>query len=83
MDLMNIDATAERLAALRPDIIFNATTLHSWWVITQLPPDAYQQIDRARGGVWTPMHLVLVRRLMRAVREAGLESAVVNASILM
>ncbi|WP_192258037.1 hypothetical protein [Mesorhizobium caraganae] len=80
MDLMNIEATAERLAALRPDIIFNATTLHSWWIITQLPPDAYQQIDRARGGVWTPMHLVLVRRLMRAVREAGLDSAVVNAS---
>ncbi|MER9121364.1 NAD-dependent epimerase/dehydratase family protein [Mesorhizobium sp. M0954] len=80
MDLMNIEATANRLAALRPDIIFNATTLHSWWVIAQLPPDAYQQIDRARGGVWTPMHLVLVRRLMRAVREAGLESAVVNAS---
>ncbi|MER9176963.1 hypothetical protein NKH72_25800 [Mesorhizobium sp. M0955] len=80
MDLMNIDATAERLAALRPDIIFNATTLHSWWIITQLPPDAFQQIDRARGGVWTPMHLVLVRRLMRAVREAGLESIVVNAS---
>ncbi|MER8841343.1 hypothetical protein NKH86_21855 [Mesorhizobium sp. M0913] len=80
MDLMNVQATAEQLAALRPDIIFNATTLHSWWVITQLPPDAYQRIDRARGGVWTPVHLVLVRRLMRAVREAGIETAVVNAS---
>ncbi|RWO53178.1 hypothetical protein [Mesorhizobium sp.] len=80
MDLMNVQATAEQLGALRPDIIFNATTLHSWWVITQLPPDAYQRIDRARGGVWTPVHLVLVRRLMRAVREAGIETAVVNAS---
>ncbi|WP_292231825.1 hypothetical protein [Mesorhizobium sp.] len=45
-----------------------------------MPTDAYQQIDQARGGVWTPMHLVLVRRLMRAVREADLESIVVNAS---
>ncbi|MER8766953.1 hypothetical protein [Mesorhizobium sp. M0968] len=80
MDLMNIEATAERLATLHPKIIFNATTLHSWWTIRQLPPDAYHQIDRARGGVWTPMHLVLVRRLMKAVREAGLESVVVNAS---
>ncbi|ESY48106.1 MULTISPECIES: hypothetical protein [unclassified Mesorhizobium] len=77
---MNIEATAEQLAALRPDIIFNATTLHSWWTILQLPPDAYQRVDRARGGVWTPMHLVLVRRLMRAVREAGLQTVVVNAS---
>lgn len=80
VDLMNIEATAEQLAALRPDIIFNATTLHSWWTILQLPPDAYQRVDRARGGVWTPMHLVLVRRLMRAVREAGLQTVVVNAS---
>lgn len=80
IDLMNVEATAEQLAALRPDIIFNATTLHSWWVITQLSPDAYRQIDRARGGIWTPMHIVLVRRLMKAVREAGLESVVVNAS---
>ncbi|MER9281978.1 hypothetical protein [Mesorhizobium sp. M0522] len=80
MDLMNIEATAERLAALRPDIIFNATTLQPWWIIKQLPADAYQQIDKACAGVWTPMDLVLVRRLMKAVREVGLESLVVNAS---
>ncbi|MER9801782.1 hypothetical protein NKJ36_32785 [Mesorhizobium sp. M0142] len=80
IDLMNMDATAERLAALRPDIIFNASTLHSREIITQLPPHAYRQIDRAGAGVWIPLHLVLVRRLMKAVREAGLESMVVNAS---
>jgi len=80
VDLMNVDATAALLSALRPDIIFNATTLHSWWVITQLPAEAYQRIDRAKGGVWTPMHLVLIRRLMKAVREAALNSMVVNAS---
>lgn len=28
------------MAALPPDIIFNATPLHSWRVMTQLPPDA-------------------------------------------
>ena len=30
----------------RPDIIFNATTLHSWWVITQLPQTAFQRLDK-------------------------------------
>ena len=80
IDLMNVDATAEQIANIRPDIIFNATTLHSWWVITQLPTEAYQRLDRARGGVWAPMHIVLVRRLMQAVRQAGLQTKVVNAS---
>lgn len=80
IDLMHVEATAARIAALAPDIIFNATTLHSWWIITQLPADAYRRIDRARGGVWTPMHLVLIRRLMMAVREAAFEGVVVNAS---
>ena len=80
MDLMNIDQTAETIASINPDVIFNATTLHSWWVITQLPQEAFQKLDRARGGVWTPMHLVLVRRLMKAVRQANVKSTVVNSS---
>lgn len=80
LDLMNIEQTAERLDKLKPDIIFNAATLHSWWVITKLPPEAYKSLDMARGGVWTPMHQVLVRRLMKAVRLADSPAVVVNAS---
>jgi len=67
IDLMNIDATADAIARLKPDIIFNATTLHSWWVITRLPVEAFKRLDAARGGIWTPMHQVLIRRLMKAV----------------
>ncbi len=80
LDLMNVEATAERLSQLKPDIIFNATTLHSWWVITKLPQQAFQRIEAARGGIWTPMHQVLIRRLMKAVRLANCEAVVVNAS---
>ncbi|TCU21259.1 hypothetical protein EV130_111116 [Rhizobium azibense] len=80
MDLMNVEATAAEIGKLRPDIIFNATTLHSWWVITKLPKEAYERVDRARGGVWTPMHMVLIRRLMKAVRLAESNAIVVNAS---
>ncbi|WP_225040478.1 hypothetical protein WGT02_35445 (plasmid) [Rhizobium sp. T1470] len=80
LDLMNIEQTAERLDKLKPDIIFNAATLHSWWVITKLPSEAYKCLDMARGGVWTPMHQVLVRRLMKAVRLADSPAVVVNAS---
>ncbi|MDR6758711.1 hypothetical protein J2Y48_004019 [Mycoplana sp. BE70] len=80
LDLMDVDQTAERLHRLSPDIIFNATTLHSWWIITRLPSEAYKRLDMARGGVWTPMHQVLTRRLMKAVRLADSRATVVNAS---
>lgn len=80
LDLMDVDRTAESIATIHPDIIFNATTLHSWWVITRLPSAAFQRLDKARGGVWTPMHLVLTRRLMKAVRRADAAGVVVNAS---
>lgn len=80
LNLMNVEATAERLIQIKPDIIFNATTLHSWWVITRLPVDAYKRIDAARGGIWTPMHQVLIRRLMKAVRLANSSATVVSAS---
>ncbi len=80
IDLMNVEATAEAIDRIKPDIIFNATTLHSWWVITKLPLDAFRKLDEARGGIWTPMHQVLIRRLMKAVRMANCGAAVVNAS---
>jgi hypothetical protein len=80
IDLMDTTRTAETISKLEPDIIFNATTLHSWWVITQLPQSAFQRLDKARGGVWTPMHIVLVRRLMKAVRQTSVRSVIVNAS---
>ncbi|OWV96857.1 hypothetical protein [Rhizobium sp. R693] len=80
IDLKNVEATAERLLQVKPDIVFNATTLHSWWVITKLPPEAFKRLDEARGGIWTPMHQVLIRRLMKAVRLANSDAVVVNAS---
>jgi hypothetical protein len=80
LDLMDVERTAETISKIQPDIIFNASTLSSWWTITQLPPEAFSRIDRARGGVWTPMHMVLARRLMKAVRQAGHQGPVVNAS---
>lgn len=38
MDLNDIDATAETLARVRPDIVFMGASLQSWRVITALPP---------------------------------------------
>ncbi|EPE97040.1 hypothetical protein [Rhizobium grahamii] len=80
VDLMEIQQTADLIERLKPDIIFNATTLHSWWVITKLPQAAFARLDAGRGGIWTPMHQVLVRKLMKAVRLVDSKAVVVNAS---
>jgi hypothetical protein len=80
VDLNEIEQTAETIARLKPHLIFNAATLQSWWVITRLSPAAFQRLDAARGGIWTPMHQVLIRKLMKAVRFADSKAIVVNAS---
>lgn len=80
MDLRNVDATAETLARVRPDIVFMGGSLQSWRVITQLPRQTFEELDEAQFGPWLPMHLTLNHLLMRAVRESAVETKVVNAA---
>lgn len=79
-DLEDVDRTAEELAKFKPDIIFSAASLQSWWVISTLPKTAFQRVYRANFGPWLPMHLVPVANLMRAVRAASSTAIVVNAA---
>lgn len=75
VDLRDIDATAETLAAVRPDIVFMGASLQSWRVITELPKPMFEELDTAQLGPWLPMHLTLVHDLMRAVDRSGLTPA--------
>lgn len=80
LDLMNIDQTADIISKIKPDIIFNATSLMSYWVPTQLPKDIWQKLYYAYTGWQLPMHLTLTYKLMQAVRESGHSVRVVNGS---
>jgi len=80
IDLNDIGATAETLTEVKPDLIFNATTLQSWWVIGLLPKEAYSKLLEAGLGPWLPMHLTLVHKLMRAFKKAGIKAHVVSSS---
>src|SRR5580700_8694139 len=80
LDVSDVDRTAELIARFRPDIIFSAVCLQSWWVIGTLPKEAFDRLDRSQVGPWLPMHLALVYKLMRAVRASGHRAIVVNAS---
>jgi hypothetical protein len=82
VDLLNIDQMAQILSKIEPLIIFNSTTLQSWWVVNELPPDLNRKIykDFCGLGPWESMHLALAYKLMKAVAQAGIETYVVNTS---
>jgi hypothetical protein len=82
IDLLNIEKTAELLKRINPTIICNGTTLQSWWVVNELPPEVNTKIykDRCAIGPWTGMHLALTAKLMKAVKISGIDTYVVNTS---
>lgn len=80
MDLGNVEATAQTLATVRPDIVFMGGSLQSWRVITGLPRKTFEELDEAQFGPWLPMHLTLNHLLMQAVKASAIDTRVVNAS---
>lgn len=82
IDLVNIEKTAEMLKESNPTIIYNGTTLQSWWVVNELPPDVNARLYKNRCGLgpWAAMHLALTYRLMEAVKMSGIDTYVVNSS---
>ena len=71
IDLQDVDATAETIARLQPQLIFNCATLQTWWVRKQLPPQTANRLGEAGAGPWLPNHLALSRKLMLAIRASG------------
>ncbi len=81
LDMRSEDQVAEALVMAQADVIVQAATLQSWWVITQLPREVWRALEfGARFGPWLPLHLTLVLKLMRARAQAGLATPVVNIS---
>jgi hypothetical protein len=82
MDLREscITRNAETLAQIKPDILLNCASLQSWRVITQLPKETFETLDKAQFGPWLPMHLAPAHALMRAVQQGCPKCLVVNAA---
>ncbi|MGZ9190348.1 MAG: hypothetical protein ACXW39_09865, partial [Nitrospira sp.] len=51
IDLLNIERTAEFLAEHNPTVIYNSTSLQSWWVVNELPPAVRDQLYKDRCGL--------------------------------
>lgn len=80
IDLNNLEQAAEVITKCKPDVIYSAATLQSWWVITTLPKEVFDDLDKARFGPWLPMHLSVVYKLMQAVKMTGLDIKVINSA---
>jgi hypothetical protein len=80
VDLYNLDQTAEIISKYKPEIIYSAVSLQSWWVINTLPKEVFEKLDIARFGPWLSMHLTLVYKLMQAVKQTRLDIKVINSA---
>jgi len=68
VDARSPDALHEALGAIGPQLVVQAATFQSWWVLTQLPEELWRRLEvGARFGPWLPFHLVPARNVMRAV----------------
>ena len=82
MDLLDTDRTAEQINTIDPCVIYNGTTLQSWWVVNEIPAELNARIYKPKVGLgaWIPMHLALSTKLMKAVKKSGINTHVVNSS---
>ena len=72
VDLEDVAAAASLFRRLDPEVVVTAASRHTWW-----RPFADERVGALPFGVWLPLQLVLVRRLMEARREAGIAARVV------
>lgn len=78
MDVWDIDRTAETIASFKPDVILSSMTTLPSSIISRLPEPLFKTLAQARGGPWLPTTLILVYKLMQAVKQTGLEIIVLN-----
>ena len=80
VDLTDVDKTSETLAEIKPSVVFNITSLQSYWVVELLPKEIHKKFQQASFGPWLPMHLTLCYKLMQAIEGSGIKTWVVNGA---
>ena len=81
-DMTDVDRLAELIARCKADLVFNATTVSSWWLRDLLPAPIKARLHAvgAGSGLWAPGHATYAYNMMRAVRRSGRAPHVVNSA---
>lgn len=79
-DKNDLNSITTILRRERPDCIFQATSIISPWVFHGRDTPVSRAFRSAGFGVMLPAQLHVIRQVMLAVRDLGLECPVVNAS---
>lgn len=80
MDVTDTSLIAELISKIQPEIVINATSVQSFWVISTLPQKYYNILREAEIGPWLPNHLSLAKKVMEAVKMSGCRPWVINVS---
>lgn len=80
MDIWNVEQTAQTIWSFKPDVIFSSATVQPSSAISKLPQPIYEKLAQAKAGPWLPLTLVLVFKLMQAVKQTGLPITVLNGA---
>jgi len=78
-DVTDIDATAELLKKYNPDMIYSGMTLTGWLEMRVVPHAVGPKFYRATA-CHMPLQLLLVSKLMKARKKAGITAPVLNNS---
>ena len=79
-DVNDIDRTAELISGIQPDVVYSATTLMSWYMPLLFPNELAMKAKLAGIGPLVSGHLVLIYKLMQAVKKSGIRTKVLNNS---
>ena len=78
-DIHDIDRTAELLTKYNPDLVYSSMGLLSPSALRFLPQDVHNKVESMKGHL-IPNQYILISKLMKAVKKAGIKAPVVNNS---
>lgn len=81
-DMADVDRLTEIIARVKADLVFNATTVSSWWLRDLLPAPIKAKLHAVGvgSGLWAPGHAAYAYNMMKAVRASGRNPIVVNSA---
>ncbi len=79
MDVLRPPEVAAVLERSSPDLVISSASMQTWWLPELLPTDARERLQRARFGVWLPLHLAPTLALMEAIDACSYAGPVVTA----